>query len=455
MNEHVEVANLRAMCIEVAEGDGERADRSDILVVGRDIEFSTSDLESYATANWDPVVYDAMVVAAAVEYCDRSLRRSSRFWARQFAIKVPVHEPNRWKAPGVLNSLCDALRFLTGDIWSFEFVTRMQSVSKPRQGYLEIPSQTRATLAFSDGMDSRAVAGIVKAEYGHALVRVRLGSKRSDKPKKGEPFAAIPYKLKKKVQNAEPSARNRGFRFALISGLASYICKAKEIIIPESGQGALGPVLIPVAHAYPDYRNHPAFLKRMERFIVALLGHEVRYSFPRLWHTKGQTLKAYLDLTDSQDEWAATRSCWKSARWSTVGGEFRQCGVCAACMLRRLSVYAAGQSEPKGTYLAENLSAARLADSVPASFDKVNKAFTQYAIAGVLHMDHLADLATNDGQPVLRRNATDLAEVLGRTASETEANITQMILQHSVEWRAFVASLGGRSFVQNWVRGDR
>tara|TARA_R110002049_G_scaffold23545_13_gene83743 strand:+ start:4414 stop:5781 length:1368 start_codon:yes stop_codon:yes gene_type:complete len=441
--------------VSVLEASPNGAARPDVLVLGQDIEFSTRDLESYATSNWDPVVFDAMVVAAVVEYCDRSLKRLSGSWAREFSVEVPVHDPDRWNQLEVYEALHDALGFLTGDRWHFTFLQRMTNEPSPRQGYLEFPPKTEATLAFSDGMDSRAVAGLARAELSHGLVRIRLGSKRSDKPPKEQPFTAVPYKLKKKVRNQETSARNRGFRFALVSGLASHICGAPRIIIPESGQGALGPVLAPVAHAYPDYRNHPAFLRRMQLFLSALLGTDIEYSFPRLWYTKGQTLRAYLALGIDGDAWKSTRSCWKSAQWSSVDGQFRQCGVCAACMLRRMSVHAAGQSEPDETYIAQDLTAQDLANSAPPSFNKMNKAFREYAIAGVLHMDHMADLSGEDGRAGLRRQAYEIADTLGLSVEQTEQNIKDMISQHAAEWSAFTASLGSGSFLQNWVRGGR
>ncbi|QTN34835.1 7-cyano-7-deazaguanine synthase [Cognatishimia activa] len=455
MNQVLLSSNPRSLDVTVLEAANGKEHGPEVLVLGSDIQFSTHALESYATSNWDPVVFDAMVVAAAVEYCDRSLVRSKRSWARRFTIRVPVHDQDRWNAPQVSSALHDALCFLTGDSWHFQFVSREESEAPPRQGFLEMPPKTEATLAFSDGMDSRAVAGLVRAELGQALVRVRLGSKRSDRPSNGEPFTVIPYKLKKKPHNAEPSARNRGFRFAIISGLASYICGGSQIVIPESGQGALGPVLAPVAHAYPDYRNHPAFLRRMQSFLSALLCVEITHSFPRIWYTKGQTLAAYIALGTDPMEWKTTRSCWKSAQWSSVDGQFRQCGVCAACMLRRMSVHAAGQSEVSDTYVAYDLSASDLARSVPGSFKKMNKSFREYAIAGVLHMDHLADLTREDGHAILRRQAIEIADAQGMSVEQTEHKIREMIQRHADEWSAFVASLGSGSFVKNWVRGER
>src|SRR6185437_12063864 len=117
---------------------------------------------------------------------------------------------------------------------------------------------TEALIAYSEGMDSRAVAGIVGAELSDKLVRVRVGSNAVDHPihlSKKEPFATVPYKVKTRITNGETSARSRGFKFSLISGLAAYLAEAERILIPESGQGSLGPALVTVGHAYPDYRN--------------------------------------------------------------------------------------------------------------------------------------------------------------------------------------------------------
>ena len=101
------------------------------------------------------------------------------------------------------------------------------------------------------------------------------------------------------MKNRETSARSRGFKFALISGLAAYLADAKEIVFPESGQGAIGPALVTVSHAYPDYRNHPLFTMRMG-VLVALLKKSVHFVFPRLWYTKGQTLREFSTLPGQQ-----------------------------------------------------------------------------------------------------------------------------------------------------------
>ena len=95
-------------------------------------------------------------------------------------------------------------------------------------------------------------------------------------------------------RSVESSGRSRGFKFALLSGVAAYLSGTKQVIVPESGQGALGPSLIPVGQEYEDYRNHPLFTHRMTVFLSALLDHKVRYTHPRLWHTKAETLAEFV-----------------------------------------------------------------------------------------------------------------------------------------------------------------
>ena len=90
-------------------------------------------------------------------------------------------------------------------------------------------------------------------ELGASLVRIRLGAGLSDGEEQGHgrhPFTAVPYKFGPTARSSWSRARaRRGFKFALISGVAAYLANAERIIVPESGQGALGPSLIPVGQA--------------------------------------------------------------------------------------------------------------------------------------------------------------------------------------------------------------
>jgi 7-cyano-7-deazaguanine synthase in queuosine biosynthesis len=425
--------------------------------IDSDLKFSTSHLESYCLAQWEPVVFDTFVVAAAVEFCDRVQHRPAQHWGRDIELRIPVHEPDRWRTPAVSDALHDALRFLTGDRWAIAFVSRQKPVSVPRQIPLEISGDVSAVIPFSDGLDSRAVAGLMGREMGDRLVRVRMGSKlfnaAPDASGRKQPFTSIPYRVKQgKIPFVESSARSRGFKFAMVGGLAAYLIKADRVIMPESGQGSLGPALVPVGQAYDDYRNHPLFSDRMERLLAALFGRQIRFEFPRLWHTKGETLAAFANSCADGHTWEGTWSCWQQTRQVSVNGRKRQCGICAACMLRRLSVHAAGLDEPPETYVWENLSAPTFETGAASGFTGVTGAQREYAIAGALHLDHLAALRRS----AINASSLDLAvSQLSRSRAlpetTTRAKLDRLLDQHESEWKRFLAALGPHSFVAQWA----
>lgn len=423
--------------------------------LGTNIKFSMADLASYFFAAWDPTVYDAFLVAAVVEFADRTQRRPALTWQREFELNIPVHDPSLWSTSGVSETLKDALVLLTGDLWHITFYKRRRDHERPQQGHFTLPQGTMAVMPFSDGLDSRAVAGLIARWMGDKFVRVRLGTKDYDGhvPAK-RPFTSVPYDVKAGTKKfAESSARSRGFKFALISSLAAYLAKAWQVIVPESGQGALGPALVVVGQGYEDYRSHPLFTGRIEKFLYALLRYDVRFQFPRIWHTKAETLKRFVEECEDGPSWRDTWSCWQQNRHSSVGGKRRHCGVCAACMLRRLSVHAAGLHEAPETYLWEKLEATSFdqgaAERVPEK--KKGGRMRHYAVAGALHLDHLASLRSSASHAAtLKLSAFQLGRALSLPQAEAGVNLDRLLAQHESEWSGFMHLLGDSSFVTHW-----
>ncbi len=456
MNAPARLLDLNQLAVDVIEG-GTPVRRGYVAcALGTNITFSTRILESFSSTNWQAVVYDALVVAASVEFCDRSLARSALNWGRRFEVRIAVHEPERWSSRPAIRSLVDALNLLTGDDWHFEFHARRTPADTPAQNRMEFPSDADAVIAYSEGMDSRAVAGLEGKRLGSRLVRVRVGTKRPDMPKKERarlPFAAVPYEVRLDGNNAETTARSRGFKFALIAAIGAYLINAPTVIVPESGQGALAPAILPVGQGYADHRNNPVFTALMEKFVKALLGHGLRYRYPRLWMTKGETLREYIDNCGPESSsWASTRSCWQQSRQASVAGTRRQCGVCAACMLRRLSVHAAGETEANETYVWESLNAPTFEEGANADFQHVTAALSEYALAGVLHFEHFASFRDTPQHELLKRRAqNELARSLGESVEVVSKSLDGLLQQHATEWRAFTNGLGENSFVRRWI----
>jgi hypothetical protein len=117
-----------------------------------------------------------------------------------------------------------------------------------------------------------------------------------------------------------------------------------------------------------------------------------------------------------------------------------------------MSVHAAGLSEPAGTYICTDLSAATFGDAIHPDFKRRSPVFEQYAIAGTLHLDHMADMAAPDNRPAARRHAVLTGAALGVPPREVEKSLVGVFERHADEWRSFLGDLGKGSFVKKWTR---
>jgi len=424
-----------------------------VIEIGREIRFDPSILDTYHYDGWKPVHYDLLVVCAAVEFADRRFARHTRQWSRPFHVTLPVLELNAWQQLEVQEHLRDTLRHLTGDDWEFTFVQReMIAENQYRQRFLPFDNRKQFTMAYSNGLDSHCVAGIF--DKGDKAVRVRV-SKSKDKIKKGErPFDLIPFEVTV-ASSRESGVRSRGFKFAAITAIAGHLSNVSDIIVPESGQGALGPVLLPLHNVYADYRNHPTFFRRMESFITALLGYSVTYKQPRLWYTKAQTISAFLGQPgNTSGSLLNTRSCWQQRMNVRMDGKLRQCGLCAACLLRRMSMHAASVTEPPTTYTFTDLSVPLYKDAILQLNCEWQPIMMQYGSVGARHFQQLADLA---GQPntALRRYVFEIARATSASEQETMDNLRKLLVQHAEEWRDFINAQGENSFLHGWTEGGR
>src|SRR6185312_15191990 len=144
--------------------------------------------------------------------------------------------------------------FLTGDVWRFRFEARREPAPEPKQTSLPLPPRRSVIMPYSEGLDSLAVYALTAATEADQLVRVRLGSSGVDAEtlrKDRQPFTRVPYHVSA-PKRPESSARSRGFKFAVVTAIAASLSGISRIVVTESGQGALGPVLVRSSHAYPD-----------------------------------------------------------------------------------------------------------------------------------------------------------------------------------------------------------
>ena len=360
--------------------------------IGRQITFNAAVLDTFDVKGCQPLHYDLLVLCAAVEFADRRWKRPLG-WSRTLHVTVPVIDLATWQKPVVQANLRSVLRHLTCDAWHFTFVhAKNRSPIGERQGVLDFPAAKTFAMAYSDGLDSRAVSAL-SGKKEEALC-VRIANFRQRRKNGDSYFTQIPFKVKGFRSN-ESSFRSRGFQFAVITAIVAHLSDLTRIIVPESGQGAFGPVLLPLYNIYADYRNHPTFFRNMERFVKSVLDHRVRYEQPRLWFTKGQTLRDFLDISGkTEEDLTGARSCWQNRRIVNTGGGKKQCGLCAACLLRRLSMHAAGISEKPDTYVVANLSASNVSQALSVLPRKADRdIMIEYGSVGARHLQQLADLS--------------------------------------------------------------
>lgn len=117
-----------------------------------------------------------------------------------------------------------------------------------------------------------------------------------------------------------------------------------------------------------------------------------------------------------------------------------------------MSMFTAGIDEPADRYVWENLTVTEFDTGAAAAFQGHTRALREYGIAGVLHMDHLASMASPSAQTrafhrVVRLTADALGEDEGSVLAQTRA----LLDRHAEEWRRFVIAQGEQSFVARYA----
>lgn len=409
---------------------------------------------------------DLIVIAGVIAYADRAVaRKTSISWLRQLDVTIPVLEPDFWRQSHVTDALRDLLNLLTGDAWSLHFSTRSQRLEVQPQTPLNfINNEQPIVMPYSDGMDSFAVARLLANENPDVpLLMVTAGSKLdADKERRESRLdgrrlrLAVPFRLSQKrgVRLREPSYRTRALIYGVMGAIAAQLSGASRIIVSESGQGALGPWLVPVGNEALDIRMHPAYTSQLARFVNLTLDIQIAYEHPRLWYTKGQTLRELAGL-DLAEDWNATRSCARDARHMSYCRTQIQCGVCAACLLRRMSIRSAGLEEALDSYMWKDLSAGSLDDAVIDPIRVATKGDHGHAICGALAMAQLAELASPAHSAYVKGKAQELAHVQNQHIDVVRNQLTSLIHQHASEWNEFVECQGDSSYLTPFSGGMR
>jgi 7-cyano-7-deazaguanine synthase in queuosine biosynthesis len=306
---------------------------------------------------WTDDSKDLIEVATAVLLADRLVTRPrSGRRSRRIRIRLRVRNVKKWKS--AIPRLHDVLGILTDDDFSFDLAfgasskinfacsvppSRSKSVSQVALFSGGLDSAAAAALFAQEGLETAYVTHYVrdmhrisrllqriydrydgKAEVPHALFYMR-------------PAGAIVSHLR------ENSRRTRSFLFVSLAVVTAVGLGIGDVRVCENGPLALNLALtsamVPTKHA------HSQFLQSMEELVRHVFERQIRISNPFELLTKGKMSEVF---TSNPGIALATVSCWNQ-QWSGSGANYGHghCGFCVPCLVRRVSLEAAGISIPR------------------------------------------------------------------------------------------------------------
>lgn len=315
----------------------------------------------------DSLCADWMDVALACYLADRLAlrplsRTGGRHWSRAFRIILPVREPDQW-TNAVKSSLIALLRFLSEDVWQFEFVKYQgpaRAAGFQRSLFPFKPDPATRVALYSGGLDSFAgtaqelctssrsnsvlVSGVTNPRQQSAQ-RSQVGRLRA-LTSEHICHVAVPYGLKwadnPGDKKEEVSQRTRGFLFLTLGAVSAIAAGASKLFLYENGIGAINlPYDATQVGTYNSRATHPSTILKMEQFINALTGQDFSIENPFLFTTKGE-MCGHETLRRLGDVLPLTFSCDGFPVRAKNRG---QCGFCTSCLLRRQSLQAAGLSQ--------------------------------------------------------------------------------------------------------------
>ncbi|WP_422088297.1 hypothetical protein [Variovorax sp.] len=406
---------------------------------------------------------DLSVVLGAVKCADRSVRRQhGSTWSRHLKLTVPVYELSNWRKKEVVGSLTGALQYLTGDYWNFEFVKRRRKPESIGQVPLfGAPDRSRVFVPFSHGLDSFAQSELLKVEQAVDVIPVHLRSSNVERTLQSIGRASkrklTPVSVSARVyepKHAEPSFRTRPFLYDSLAAYASVLSGGGAVVIPENGQGSLGGSLVRLGAEAPHRSCHPGFTSRLSHFLWNLTGERVSFIHPALFKTKGEVLKELVDLRFDSDSWLSEHpSCSYDARHANREGKQVHCGLCGNCLLRRMSIHAAGIADPT-PYKVRNLHANSLEEALVAD-DEVRSlhAYKDVGRNAGRSMQRLAEITRSNENYRVDAEVEGLARYQNRAVAEVREALVRMLDQHHCEWTKFLSYAGKSSWVAKLARG--
>lgn len=410
--------------------------------IGETIRTSPQGIARYCVKSLAPVGEDIATIVESFALADRlQTRRRAEGWSRQIALEIPVFEFEVLSNPTVVEALLDVAAYLTGDDWAVSFLKRTDL--PVTEHYLPLaPVRPKYVVPYSNGLDSFAQAKLLQHEHGDDAVLALRAGKLQFGAETDRPLLVVPRRFYANHPR-ERTYRTRPLVYFSLAALGAATVGASSIVIGENGQGALGPSLARFSDEWPFRSTHPGFVKRLEKFLNAVMGTSLEFQQPQLWRTKAEVL---MDLANAgqQSGWQDTISCSMRPLQRDLR---RACGLCGGCLLRRTALHNAGypvetdvmfRLEEGGLFFVR-----RDGHRVPLSVNA-----REILLRSSMSMAAFADVRKrSDADARINWMAR---EIPGEVSSEVSMRITSLIGRHSNEWNALLESLPAAA----WLRGE-
>ena len=412
---------------------------------------------------------DLLDVAAAAYLADRFAPRrhpgrksSSVHQHRTIRIKLPVSDPELWSSHEVSALLVEALGFLTGDSWNFVFkpVESTTSSAASHDDYLfELPPERPPkVMLYSGGLDSfaGAVHQLDDQEHFHVLMsgsthnRMASGQRAqtrllfAGRAEIGQ-HVVVSHRPVGKAADLpmENSQRSRGFFHVSLGAAAALLLGTHELSIYENGIGAINlPFDASQIGTETSRAVHPKFLWLMEGLLAQISGQPFAIRTPFLFLTKAEALR-HPRMREFGVGIAETFSC---DRFPNYHEHRPQCGECPSCVLRRMSLEAAGLSDFD---LSEGYTSDLKDASAPlrpaAAFVLEKFAAQSYRLQKLLAAER-SWAALSGAYPELREVQHALLQT-GLDPARVETQLQRLYREHASEWDAFS---GSRTLAQHF-----
>ena len=322
--------------------------------------------------------WDFVALALSVFAADQAVPRenSPDGWTREIELDIGVSDPNFWNSQR--DTINSAVQFLTTDRWSVSFSGPAKLIKIPKKRMCF--TGTSVSL-LSGGLDSLIGAVDLAAANEKVLLvsQVASGDRgRQAAFAKAQGLAHLQLTHGCELPGVnEPSTRSRSIVFIAYGVLAatllkSYDSKPITMRTPENGYMSINPPLTLARLGGLSTRTtHPVFIHYIQKLLDAA-GLHVKLENPYQFKTKGEMLKDCLNQDYIRANAHKATSCGRFVRT-----QYRHCGRCIPCLVRRASFKAASlpdRTDYKYKVLKTN-------DADHARFDDVRSAAMAAAIA--------------------------------------------------------------------------